>query len=185
MDAISGLSSDDAGADDFLIRIGHFDFESAKDGGNESLELAPGKPLANAAPRAMQEGDEAIITSLAAGIGTTLAQPALRDKLGRILAPDSRAAIHGPRRELDPCTLGDAAIDDVAFGRPHRELRVAHCFADGGGHRGIQAEGLVAHGVQEWQVVDLGWRGRGGVHERGQVCADFFPQACLDLGVRG
>jgi hypothetical protein len=31
----------------------------------------------------------------------------------------------------------------------------------------------------------LGWRGRGGVHERGQVCADFFPQACLDLGVRG
>lgn len=122
--------------------------EPAHPHGQQTRKLGLGEFLADAAPRAVQEGHEAVIALGAPAIVrlARLFHPALRTEFFRVRTPLFDGAVVGPGREDDDAALGDELRADRSVVRRDAERH---------GDWGPESEHFGAHGVEEVALVDV------------------------------
>lgn len=95
----------------------------------------------------MQERNLRIIALRATRVRCPRLQPASREELFGVCPPEVPAAVDGPGDEEHAGSFWDGLGADVSG---------ACGLADGEGDGGVEAEGFVADGVEDWEGFDFG-----------------------------
>lgn len=122
--------------------------EAADHGRQQTAHLGLGEALADAAPRAVEEGQELVVAlGAAVGVGLASRDPALRAELAGLVAPDLGRPVHLPHGQDERDALGDGLPADVG---------VADGLAHGDGDRRVEAQRLVHDAVEVGQGLEEG-----------------------------
>lgn len=149
------LDGNDTPRENLSLIHGQLPGKGANHGRQQTSHLGLGKTLTDAAPGAVQKGQELIVAlSAAVGVGLTRLRvdPALRAELAGLGAPDLGGPVHLPHGEDEGDALGDELLA--------ADVGVAHGLAHGDGDSRVEAQRLVHDAVEVGE----------GLEEGAQVC---------------
>ena len=140
----------------FEIAVREFHLEPPYQSRQQTSKFGFCKPLANATPWTVQEGQESVVAGSTTRVRPTGPHPSIGLELTCILAPELRRLIDRPWSDEDEHPLRNALAQD--------RRTVGTRFANGKRYRRKEAKGFLADCMEQGKLVDRSWSyGRVGV----------------------